>query len=173
MQKIIKTIFTIFSLISSLTFSNTVRGQQILCYRALEKEIRISTSCLSLLEVSIKEEEAAEISLYGYVIGDRIECKSQDLLKSIREIFRNRVDSSDEDGPFMSESLDFLISDPEGRMLYLVSREARLKRLLITPVIDLGNIIVCSGSSKVVTGDSDLMNITTNWIQDCPAENTD
>lgn len=160
----LKLLLTVFSFFSPLSFLNAEEKNEFVSFRAVDSEIRISSSSLSLLEVSFKGEDITEVSLYGFKTGERIANQSKDLRQAIHEILKKEVDSADSRGPFMSDSHDFLIADHEGKILYLITRETRLRRLLITPVIDLGKIAVCSGLGKVVVGDCDLMKITSSWI---------
>lgn len=134
-------------------------------FKAIECRFEVSPACLSMLEVSIKDKDIRKISLYAYKMGEKIKINSKGLEASIKPYLISRHQEGREDEPFISETVDFVIQDGSSKMFYLVSREIRVERLLIVPLINLGNVLLPSESGKLIEGNCDLMILTKSWIE--------
>jgi hypothetical protein len=132
---------------------------------ANQERILISPSCLSMVEVEIKDKsEPSVISLYVFRTKNEIFINTDKFDKLINEAINLKSDKNLGDGPLISEAIDFLVKNKESGICYIISRELRLDRLSIIPLVELGDNYLPAGNGKMLAGDSQLMFLTKSWI---------
>jgi hypothetical protein len=135
------------------------------CFKATEVFLRISPESLSYTEVKMINENSSTISLITYRKGPKILEKSKVLDTSFNDTIRtDRVEEELLAGPFIGESVNFIVINEKSKQCHLVCREIRLDRLLVIPLINLGDAFLQAGPGKVVTEDSPFMALTKGWI---------
>ena len=136
------------------------------CFKASDLRLEISPASLSPLEVEMKDSAMpSTISLYAFKAGVEIPATSKELNAALVDSLKANPKEGLERGPFIGDATNFVLKEEKTDRCYLVSRETRIDRLLIVPLIDLGNALLQTGPGKMIVGDCHLMVLSKGWLE--------
>lgn len=163
-RKFLILLMSAFSATSNLSVADESSSWK--CFKSSDLRLEISPASLSPLEVEMKDGAMpSTITLYAYKACAEIPSNSKELHAALADCLKANPKEELEKGPFIGDATNFVLKNEKTNKCYLVSRETRINRLLIVPLINLGNALLQAGPGKMIVGDCQLMALTKGWLE--------